>query len=106
MFCDDSTVRVLSPTSIQPWEVIIHYEGHDASDVCVGLQPVLRMMIRHTSQVFLAVETEETHGNQLELCRRILRFYQDLVMMWNLDHDTWYNVNTYTVSLSFCMHVH
>ena len=82
-------VRASSPSALQPWEVIIHYEGHDASDVCAGLQPVVRMVIRHTSQVFLALEREETHSSQLELCRRVLHFYQDLVMKWALDHDSW-----------------
>ena len=47
------------------------------------------MMIHHTSLVFLLPETEETRGEQLGLCRRILRFYQELVMTWTLDHSTW-----------------
>ena len=87
-------VRVSSSSSILPWEVIIHYEGHDTSEVCVGLQPALRMMIHHTSQVFMAPETEESRSNQLELCQRILRFYQELVMTWILDHNSWYGTCT------------
>lgn len=98
-----SVVRVSSPASVQPWEVIIHYEGHDASDVCVGVQPVLRMMIRHTSQVFLAAESEETRSSQLELCRRVLLFYQDVVMKWSLDHDTWCGIYTVYLRAYACM---
>lgn len=70
--------------------MIIGYVGHDGREVCAGLQPSLRMMIHHTSHVFLVPETEDTRSSQLELCRRILRLYQEIVVLWILDHDTWY----------------
>ena len=73
----------------QPWEEIINYEGHDSTEVGVGLQPALKMMIHHTSLVFLLPERGETRREQLVLCRRMLRFYQDTVMTWRLDHYTW-----------------
>ena len=101
------TVRPSSPCSILPWEVLIRYEGHDASNVCAGLQPTLRMVISHMSQVFLVEERNETRSSQMELCRRVVRFYQELVMLWTLDHDSWYmnNVQMY-IHTRTCTRIH
>ena len=91
LFLLSETLYLLSSAGapIQPWEVVISYDGHDSSDVSAGVQSGLRMMIHHTSLVFLLPEMEETRSEQLALCRRILRFYQELVMTWTLDHSTW-----------------
>ena len=59
------------------------------------------------SEVFLVEERNETRSSQLELCRRVVRFYQDLVMLWTLDHDSWYmyNVQMY-IYTRIHIHVH
>ena len=52
----------LSPSpeafSILPWEQLSGYEGYTPADVCAGTQAFVQMVIAHTSQVFLTVNTD------------------------------------------------
>ena len=72
------------------WEQMSGYEGFKPLVVQAGLQASLRMVIAHTSQVFLLqAKAPSELKNQRDLCKKIIVLYQTMVQSWDMDHETW-----------------
>lgn len=76
--------------SVLAWEQLGHYGGYEVHSVEAGLSTALCTFVAHTQQVFVMEGGGgEARSSQAELCRRVIRLYQDIAVSWQLDKSSW-----------------
>lgn len=88
---DDCSTMLRSPSyreAVQSCEQLF-FPNIPLQNVCAGLQSTCRLFIAMTSQVFFLQQKTEFILKHVDVCKRILKIFRNMVLEMHLDAQTW-----------------